>query len=249
MKWDVIAVVPEIFQGWMQASLLGRAQQAGAVTLRLHSLRDFASDRWRTIDDYPFGGGAGMVLKAEPFFRAVEHLREECQNLGCPPPWVILLTPQGRPFCQEKARELAQRPHEALLCGRYEGVDERVREHLVDEELSIGDYVLIGGEVAAMVVIEATVRFVPGVLGSEESPQEESFSQGLLEYPHYTRPARFRGWEVPAVLLSGHHERIRLWRRKESLRRTFLRRPDLFQRYRLQPEDRRLLTQVEELGG
>jgi len=234
--------------GWLECSLIQRARAAGHLEVHRHALRDYALDLHGQVDDYPYGGGAGMVLKPEPIFRAVEAVREQLAAAGITPPGpVILLTPQGTVFSQAKARELAAYPQVTLICGRYEGVDERVRQALVTEELSIGDYIVMGGELPAMVVMDAVARLVPGVLGDAESPAEESFSDGLLEYPHYTRPAEFRGLAVPEVLLSGHHERIRLWRRLQRLQRTLARRPKLLADVSLTAEDRRLLARI--LGG
>lgn len=249
MRFDIVAPVPGILAGWQSESILARAQAAGAIDLRVHDLRDHAGDRHRTLDDYPYGGGAGMVLKPEPFFDAVAALQSEAAAAGCEPPWVVLVTPQGRRFDQALAGELAQRPQVVILCGRYEGVDERVRTRLVDQEISLGDFVITGGELAAMVLVDAVARLVPGVLGHEASAEEESFSDTtgglrLLEYPHYTRPATFAGQQVPEVLLTGHHERVRLWRRMERLRRTLARRPDLLAGRRLGDEDRRLLARL-----
>jgi len=239
MRFDVVTIFPEYFTSPLQCSILGRAVEAGQVVVHIHNLRDFATDRHRVVDDYPYGGGGGMVLKPEPLFAACQALSAEP-----PPPYVVLLSPQGRVFTQEIAAELAQRPRVLLLCGHYEGVDERVREALVDDEISVGDYVLTGGEPAAMVIIDAVTRLLPGVLGDEEAPAKDSFAQGLLEHPHYTRPAEWRGRKVPEVLLSGHHEQIRRWRRKESLRRTQQRRPDLLARATLTEEDHELLAEI-----
>ena len=220
MRIDVLTLFPGMFAGPLDESMLKRARQQGAVDICLTDIRDHTTDRHRSADDTPYGGGPGMVMKPEPLFAAVEAVRT-------PEAQVILLSPQGRLFKQAAARALARRPHLILICGHYEGVDERVREHLVDDELSIGDYVLTGGELAAMVVIDAVVRLLPGVLGAEESVLEESHSEGLLEYPHYTRPAEFRGWQVPPILLSGNHAQIARWRRRQALQRTLERRPDL----------------------
>ncbi len=221
MRIDVITLFPGMFTGPFAESIVARAIAAGIVDLRIHNLRDWARDRHRTVDDAPYGGGAGMVLKPEPLFAAIEALRGDDGH-------VILLTPQGQVFRQSIAAELARYPHLVLVCGHYEGVDERVREHAVDRELSIGDYVLSGGELPAMVVIDAVVRLLPGALGSPESTLEESHASGLLEYPHYTRPVEFRGWRVPEVLLSGNHAAIAAWRREQALARTRERRPDLY---------------------
>ena len=215
--------------------MTGRAQERGLVQIVTHNIRDYTHDRHRTVDDYPYGGGAGMVLKPEPVFEAVEHVRESVDSAGCP---IVLLTPQGRPLSQAIAAELAATPQMTLICGHYEGVDERVAEHLVTDQISIGDYVLTGGELAAMVVVDAVVRLVPGVLGSDESAAGDSHSDGLLEYPQYTRPEVFREWEVPPVLLSGHHGEIAAWRRRQSLLRTAARRPDLLAKATLTDKER-----------
>lgn len=222
MRIDVFTIFPAMVEGFARESLLGKAREAGVVDVRVHDLRSHSTDPHRSVDDAPFGGGAGMVLMPEPLFAAVEAVS--------PPRPLFLLSPGGRRFDQAVAKELAGGGAFSLLCGRYEGVDERVRAHLVDDELSIGDYVLAGGEVAAMVVLEAVGRLVPGVVGNEASVYEESFSDGLLEYPQYTRPAVFRGWEVPAALRSGDHARIAQWRRAQALARTRARRPDLLER-------------------
>jgi tRNA (guanine37-N1)-methyltransferase len=224
VRFDVLTLFPGIFDGFLEESILKRAQNEGLLTIHLHDIRDWATDKHRTVDDYPYGGGAGMVMKPEPIFAAVEAV----QPLAEPPGKVVLLTPQGRVFNQRVAGELSEQPRVLLLCGRYEGVDERVREHLVDDEISVGDYVLGGGELAAMVVIETVARLIPGVLGSAESLRQESHSEGLLEYPQYTRPPEFRGWRVPDILLSGHHGEVEKWRQEQRLKRTRERRPDLF---------------------
>src|SRR5438270_2414729 len=223
----------------LEHSILKRARESGRLDVRLVDFREVSTDKHRTVDDMPYGGGAGMVMKPEPIFRAVEQITTDGDGAG--PGRIILMTPQGEPFSQERARELAQEDHLVLLCGRYEGVDERVREHLVTDELSIGDYVLTGGELPALVVLDAVARLIPGVLGDEESPQHDSCTADLLEYPHYTRPADFRGWTVPEVLLSGHHEEVARWRRRQSLLRTLVRRPDLFRRHKLTEEELTLL--------
>ncbi|MBI5379770.1 MAG: tRNA (guanosine(37)-N1)-methyltransferase TrmD [Nitrospirae bacterium] len=242
MQVEVLTLFPGVFASPLQESLLRRAQEKGLLCVRVRNLRDWAEGRHRIADDVPYGGGAGMVLKPEPIFQALESLRATGDPLR-----VILLTPQGERFTQETARRLAAETRRiVLLCGRYEGIDERVRLGAVDEEISIGDYVLAGGELAALVVIEAMARLLPGALGAEASAREDSFWEGLLDYPHYTRPAMFRGMEVPEVLLSGHHEQIRRWRRKEALRRTRARRPDLLARAPLSPEDRELLREIEQ---
>jgi len=238
MRIDVFTIFPDMVTGFAGHSLLGKAQAAGTIDLRVHDLRDHATGVHRPVDDSPFGGGAGMVLMAEPVFAAVEAID--------PPRPLHYLSPAGRRFDQTHARVLAEGSGFSLLCGRYEGLDERVREHLVDDELTIGDYVLGGGEVAAMVVLEAVTRLVPGVMGNDSSGDDESFSDGLLEYPHYTRPAVFRGWEVPDVLRSGDHARIARWRRAQALARTVARRPDLIEaRGGLSDEERALLAELD----
>lgn len=226
MRIDVLTLFPGMFTGPLDESILKRARAIGKLDLRIYNLRDFTHDRHRTVDDRPFGGGPGMVLKPEPIFEAVETLKAEGD-----PPWVILLSPAGRVFHQGIARELAQKPRLLLICGSYEGVDERVRQALANDELSIGDYVLTNGALPAMVVIDAVTRLLPGVLGDESSPWDESFSHGLLEYPQYTRPAEFRGMKVPEVLLSGNHAAIARWRAEEARRRTAERRPDLWAKW------------------
>lgn len=236
MRFDVLTLFPEMFGGPLQASLLGRAIDAGLIQVHIHNIRDYAEDRHQVVDDYTYGGGPGMLMKPEPLVKAVE----EVTALDSPAGRVILLTPQGRLLNHDVAVELAREPRLILVCGHYEGVDERVREHLVDDEISIGDYVLSGGELPALVVIEAVARRLPGVLGSETSLAEDSHAQGLLEYPQYTRPAEFRGWTVPEVLLSGHHAQIAEWRRRQSVLRTARRRPDLLARAALSEEERRL---------
>ncbi len=238
MHFDIFTLFPGMFEGPFSESILKRAQEKGLLSIDLHNIRDVTTDRHHIVDDYPYGGGAGMVMKPEPIFNAVESVYK-----GGP---IILLTPQGRLFNQEIARELAQEPRVTLICGHYEGVDERVREHLVTDELSIGDYVLTGGELAAMVVVDAVSRLIPGVLAAD-STGEESHSNNLLEYPQYTRPPEFRGWRIPDILLSGHHEQIARWRRKESLRRTRQRRPDLFAKLDLSSKlDQKLLKELDE---
>ncbi|HOB99163.1 MAG TPA: tRNA (guanosine(37)-N1)-methyltransferase TrmD [Verrucomicrobiota bacterium] len=220
MKIDVLTLFPGMFAGPLDESIVGRAREQGVLDLRIHNLRDFTHNRHKTVDDKPFGGGPGMLMKPEPIFEAVEHLRQ-------PDTRVILLCPAGRLFRQSIARELAVLPHLLLICGSYEGVDERVREHLVDDELSIGDYVLTNGALPAMVIVDVVTRLLPGALGDDSSARDESFSAGWLEYPQYTRPAEFRGWKVPDVLLSGHHAGISLWRAEQAQQRTQQRRPDL----------------------
>jgi tRNA (guanine37-N1)-methyltransferase len=225
IRFDILSVFPGMFASPLAESLIGKARDKGLVDIRLHDIRDYATDRHRMTDDAPYGGGGGMVMKVEPIDRALAAiLPDRSEGL------VILMTPQGEPFSQRRAEELASRPRLVLLCGHYEGVDERVRERLVDRELSIGDYVLTGGELAAMVVVDAVSRLIPGVLGNDASAAEDSFATGILEHPHYTRPATYRGWPVPEVLLSGNHAEIEAWRRAEALKRTLARRPDLLEK-------------------
>ena len=238
MRVDVLTIFPDVVEHFASRSLLGKARERGIVDVRVHDLRSAAMDPHRSVDDSPFGGGAGMVLMAEPIFRTVETVN--------PPRPLFYLGPAGDRFDQQKARDLAGLDGFSLLCGRYEGVDERVLEHLVDGELSIGDYVLGGGEVAAMVVLEAVARLVPGVMGNAASADDESFSGGLLEYPHYTRPAEFREWPIPDVLRSGDHARVARWRRAQALARTRARRPDLLDtRGGISDDELRLLREFD----
>jgi tRNA (guanine37-N1)-methyltransferase len=238
MRVDVLSIFPDVVEGYCESSILGRARREGIIEVRALDLRSAAQDPHRSVDDAPFGGGAGMVLAPEPVFAAVELLQ--------PPRPLLLLSPAGRRFDQDMAHELATLGQFSLLCGRYEGVDQRIADHLADAEVSIGDFVLAGGELAALAILEAVCRLVPGVLGNDASSAEESFSNGLLEYPQYTRPASFRGWEVPEVLRSGDHGRVARWRLAESLRRTLERRPDLLEgRGGFSEEERHLL---EEFG-
>jgi tRNA (guanine37-N1)-methyltransferase len=239
IRIDVLTIFPEVVEAYCEASIVGRGRRSGLLDLRIHDLRSAALDPHRSVDDAPFGGGAGMVLAPEPVFAAVDLL--------APPRPLFLLSPAGARFDQAWARELAESaPAFSLLCGRYEGVDQRIADHLVDGEISIGDFVLAGGELGALVIIEAVTRLVPGVLGNEESSADESFSSGLLEYPHYTRPASFRDWDVPAVLRSGDHARIARWRRAEAIRRTISRRPDLIAgRGGLSASEQHLLEEFE----
>ena len=222
MKIDVLSLFPGMFAGPLDESIIKRAREKGLLDLQIHNLRDWTHDRHKTVDDRPFGGGPGMVLKPEPLFEAIEALRK-------PETRVIIMTPSGRKLTQAVGRELSGFSHLLLIAGSYEGIDERVREHLADDELSIGDYVLTNGALPVMVVIDVVTRLLPGVLGDDESSEEESFSQGLLEYPHYTRPAEFRGMKVPEILLSGHHAEIARWRHEQALERTRMRRPDLLE--------------------
>ena len=238
MRFDIITIFPEMFAGVFSGGIIKRALDRGLVRIVVHDLRDFTQDKHRQVDDRPFGGLEGMVLKPEPIFRAVEAVREDGAGR------VYLLSPQGRTLDADLARELAAERQVILICGRYEGVDERVVEHLVDGEISIGDYVLSGGELAAAVVVDAASRFVPGVVGKEDSVKNDSFAGGILDYPQYTRPREFRGMKVPQVLFSGDHKRIERWRRKKALEKTVRRRPDLVRNKALAPEDRRLLEDI-----
>jgi len=247
VRIDILTLFPEMFQGPFSAGIFQRAVDRGLVRVNIHDIRGFTHDKHRVVDDYAYGGGGGMVLKPEPIFEAVESVKASIYKEAKPEELpVILLTPQGRPFRQGIAQELSAHSHLILICGRYEGIDERVRQHLATDEISIGDYVLGGGELAAMVVTEAMVRLLPGVLGSEESAQDDSHTTGLLEYPHYTRPRTFRDWAVPDILLSGNHGQIAKWRREQSIRRTFERRPDLLESAALTPEERQLLDELRD---
>ncbi|MUG43410.1 tRNA (guanosine(37)-N1)-methyltransferase TrmD [Paenibacillus woosongensis] len=243
MRVDVLTLFPEMFTGVFGTSILGKAQDKGIVSLNPVNFRDYAGNKHGTVDDTPYGGGGGMVLKPDPIFRAVEDLLSG-KPADAPAPRIILMCPQGESFTQRKAEELAEEKHLIFICGHYEGYDERIREHLITDELSVGDYVLTGGELPAMVVVDSVVRLLPGVLGNETSAVTDSFSTGLLEYPHYTRPVEFRGWKVPDILLSGHHANVADWRRKEALRRTWLRRPDLLEHAELTPKDQKWLDEI-----
>ncbi len=237
MRFDVFSLLPEIFAPYLQASILQKAASRGLLEFQLHNIRDYAHDRHHTTDDTPYGGGGGMVMKVEPVFEAIETV------LGAPPVCpVILMTPQGRVFNQTIAYELAAQPRLALLCGRYEGIDERIREHLVTDEISIGDYVLTGGELPALILIDAISRLLPGVLGDPTGAADDSHASGLLEYPHYTRPPEFRGWGIPPVLQSGDHAKIAQWRREQSLLRTQAKRPDMLEKFELTKADRKFLN-------
>jgi tRNA (guanine37-N1)-methyltransferase len=238
--FDVFTLFPEVFIPYLETSILKRAQEANIIEVALHNIRDWTSDRHHVCDDMPYGGGGGMVMKPEPIFAAVEGVLGA--SPACP---VILLSPQGQVFNQSMAQDLAQQSHLALLCGRYEGIDERVIEHLVTDEISIGDYVLSGGELPALVLIDAITRLLPGALGDPEGPWDDSHATGLLEYPHYTRPPEFRGWGVPDILLSGDHARIAQWRRQQALLRTRQRRPDLLEKADLTDSDRDFLASSE----
>lgn len=242
MKIDVLTIFPEMFSGVFGHSILKRAEETGAVTYNVVNFRNYADNKHQTVDDYPYGGGAGMVLKPQPIFDAVDDLSERSSSK----PKVVLLCPQGKRYDQKKAEELSKAEHLIFICGHYEGYDERIREHIVTEEISIGDFVLTGGELGAMVIIDSVVRLLPGVLGNEQSHIKDSFSTGLLEHPHYTRPADFRGMKVPDVLVSGNHRLIDEWRGKESLKRTYLRRPDLLENFELTDEQRKWLAEIKQ---
>jgi tRNA (guanine37-N1)-methyltransferase len=244
MRFDILTLFPQMFSSPLRESILGKAIEKGLIQIRTVNIRDFTLDKHQVVDDSPYGGGQGMVMKVEPIARAVEWVKS--QN---PSARTIYLTPQGKQFNQEIGKRLSSRSHLILLCGRYEGVDERVRELLVDEEVSIGDYILTGGELAAMVIIDAVSRLLPGVLGSDRSAAEDSFANFLLEYPQYTRPFNFRGSCVPEVLLSGNHSAISLWRRRETLRQTWVRRPDLLAKANLSDEDKKLLDEILQNSG
>ncbi|OZI11583.1 tRNA (guanosine(37)-N1)-methyltransferase TrmD [Bacillaceae bacterium SAS-127] len=230
MNIDVLSLFPEMFEGVFHSSMLKKASEKGKVQYNVVNFREFAEGKHHTVDDYPYGGGAGMVLKPQPVFDAVAHLKEQASSSQ---PRIILMCPQGERYTQQKAEELAKEEHLIFICGHYEGYDERIREQLVTDEISIGDYVLTGGELGAMVVVDSVVRLLPDVLGNEDSPVLDSFSSGLLEHPQYTRPADFRGFKVPDVLLSGNHRLVDEWRDQQSLRRTWERRPDLLEKYPL----------------
>jgi tRNA (guanine37-N1)-methyltransferase len=241
MQFDVFTLFPSVFTPYLESSILQRAVEHGLIEVNLHDIRAWATDKHHTTDDAPYGGGGGMVMKPKPVFAAVETILGTTPD--CP---VILLTPQGRPFTQTIAQEFSQQPHLALICGHYEGVDERIRQHLVTDEISIGDFVLTGGELPAMMVIDAVTRLIPGALGDPDGAADDSFASGLLEYPHYTRPEDFRGWRVPEVLLSGNHAEIAAWRRKQALMRTLQRRPDLLEKADLSEKDHRILNDIKK---
>ena len=257
MEFDVFTLLPEVFPPYLDSSILKRARQRGLFNVRVHNIRDYATDRHHVTDDEPYGGGGGMVMKVEPVFAAVENVMRSSlsgdddrqqgtySQSACP---VILLTPQGRVFNHKVAEELVSHPHLALICGRYEGVDERIRQHLATDEISVGDYVLTGGELPALILIDALARLIPGVLGDPDGALDDSHAAGLLEYPHYTRPPEFRNWRVPEILLSGDHARIEKWRREQSLRRTLKRRSDLLASAPLSETDQKILKKIQEEG-
>lgn len=240
MRFDIITLFPEMFEAVLGVSIIGRARNKGALKLNFHNLRDYSVDKHRRVDDYPYGGGLGMVLQCQPIFSAVEKISEGLDDKA----HVLLMSPKGQTFTQSKAKELLQYNNIIIICGHYEGIDQRVVDTLVDEEISIGDYVLTGGEIAAMAVVDATARLLPGVLKEEDSHNIETFSDGLLEYPQYTRPVEFRGMKVPEVLLSGHHENIEKWRKYQSIKETYIKRPDLIKKATLTKEEQEILNKI-----
>jgi tRNA (guanine37-N1)-methyltransferase len=250
MDIHILTLFPEMFRGPFQESIVGRAVERGLARIHFYNIRDYARDKHRVVDDYPFGGGGGMVLKPEPLFLGVEDVRSRIAERSGPQQAeeapVVLLSPQGEVLTQEVVRGLTFHRDLILICGHYEGVDERVMEHLIDREISIGDYVLSGGEIPTMVIVDALVRLIPGAVGDSESLEDDSHASGLVQFPQYTRPAEYRGWPVPPVLLSGNHQEVKRWRRQQSLRRTLRRRPDLLARAPLSPEERLLLEHPED---
>lgn len=242
IRFDILSIFPEMFASPLDASLLKKAQEKGIVKISLHNIRDWAYGKHRMTDDAPYGGGCGMVMKLDPVEKALTVIKRKSRIKST----VILMTPQGEVFNQKIAQELSQEKRIIIICGRYEGIDERIRQNLVDREISIGDYILTGGELAAMVLIDSVSRFVPDVLGNPQSSQNESFSQNLLEYPQYTRPSKYKRWTVPDVLLSGNHAEIELWRKTESLRRTYKKRPDLLKKVKLSAEEKKILNRIKQ---
>ncbi len=240
IRFDVLSIFPEMLISPLSFSLLKKAQEKGLLSINLHDIRNWAEDKHKMTDDAPYGGGCGMVMKVEPVEKALAAVKSSTDDS-----LVVLMTPQGETFNQKIAAELAGKKQVVIICGRYEGVDERIRKHLADREISIGDYILTGGELSALVLIDAVSRLVPGVLGNEESTVSESFSRGLLEYPQYTRPAEYKGWKVPDVLVSGNHAEIELWRKNESLQRTYKRRPDLLAKINLSPQEKKNLEKIK----
>ena len=249
MQFEVFTLLPEVFPPYLESSILKRASERNLIHVRVHNIRDYTHDKHHMTDDTPYGGGGGMVMKPEPIFEAIEAVLE--LNTGQTPPEpvsnipIILLTPQGRVFDQRIAQELSQYPRIALLCGRYEGIDERIREHLVTDEISIGDFVLTGGELPALILIDAIARLLPDVLGDPTGAQDDSHAMGLLEYPHYTRPPEFRGWRAPDILLSGDHAKIEKWRREQALLRTFKKRPDMLEKAELTKKDLKFIESLK----
>jgi tRNA (guanine37-N1)-methyltransferase len=242
MRFDIVTIFPRMIEAALAEGILAKAIQRELLTVRARDLREFTDDRHRTVDDVPYGGGPGMVLKPEPLFRAVEAIEQQSGSAQA----VVLVSPHGRRFSQHEAARLASLDHVVILCGRYEGIDDRVRENLATEELSIGDYVLSGGELPALVIVDAVARLIPGVVGDEDSVAGDSFSRGLLDFPHFTRPAEFRDWKVPEVLVSGHHGEIRKWRKRQALELTLMRRPDLLADAELDVEEQELLRELME---
>jgi tRNA (guanine37-N1)-methyltransferase len=240
MQFDVFTLLPEVFPAYLESSIIQRARERGLIDVRVHNIRDYTHDKHHTTDDTPYGGGGGMVMKPEPVFEAVESVLG--LDAGCP---IIMLTPQGRVFNQSIAQELVQHPRLALLCGRYEGIDERIRTNLITDEISIGDYVLTGGELPALILIDALARLIPDVLGDPDGASDDSHATGLLEYPHYTRPPEFRGLTVPDILLSGDHGKIAKWRREQSLLRTLKKRPDMLEKVELTKADLKFLDELK----
>ena len=249
MRFEVFTLLPEVFPTYLETSILKRARERGLIDARIHNIRDYTHDKHHTTDDTPYGGGGGMVMKPEPVFEAVESVLGLAAPHSPPQPDsnipIILLTPQGRVFNQSIAQELSAHPRIALLCGRYEGVDERIREKLVTDEISIGDYVLTGGELPALILIDAVARLLPGVLGDPTGAEDDSHAMGLLEYPHYTKPAEFRGWKVPDILTSGDHGKIDKWRREQALERTFRKRPDMLEKAELTKDDLKFIEKLK----
>jgi tRNA (guanine37-N1)-methyltransferase len=241
MQFDVFTLLPEVFPAYLESSIIQRARERGLIEVRVHNIRDYTHDKHHTTDDTPYGGGGGMVMKPEPVFEAVESVLGP--EAGCP---IIMLTPQGRVFNQSIAQELVQHPRLALLCGRYEGIDERIRTNLITDEISIGDYVLTGGELPALILIDALARLIPDVLGDPDGASDDSHATGLLEYPHYTRPPEFRGLTVPDILLSGDHGKIAKWRREQSLLRTLKKRPDMLEKVELTKADLKFLDELKK---
>jgi len=248
MQIDILTLFPQMFQSPFSVGIFKRAVDRNLIQVNIHNIRDYTHDKHHTVDDYAYGGGAGMVLKPEPIFEAVESVKSDILRQGVSELPIILLTPQGRLFCQQIAQELSRYSYLILICGRYEGVDERVCEHLATDEISIGDYVLGGGELAAMVVVDAVVRLLPGVIGSEASALDDSYTTGLLEYPQYSRPDVYQGWAVPEVLLSGNHSQIAKWRREQAILRTLKRRPELLDKADLSLEERQLVERLKKGG-
>lgn len=242
MKCDVLTLFPDIITAYLNESILKRARERNLLEVKVYNIRDFASDKFKTVDDYPFGGGSGMVIKPEPLFKAIDFLKKDNEERK-----IILLSPQGRQFNQSIAEDFSREKRRLVfICGRYEGIDERVRISLADDEISIGDYVMTGGELAASVIIDAAARLIKGALGDDRSAEEESFSSGLLDYPHYTRPREFRGLSVPDVLVSGNHKEIWQWRRKEALKKTLEKRPDIIEKTQFTDEDKKLISEINK---